>query len=347
MSEQPLRPEFEHPKFEPEFEKSRLDTSNPVRVYHTKRNWTIAIIVIVALVVGIVFAWRGAVMQSSQTANGCVPATGSQSDPVKIGVIGATDKQWVLFSQEAQEQGIYVKLIDFQDYTSENPAVATCQLDMNEFQHLLYLVDYNIANNEDLQPIGGTAIYPLGLYSAHVKKVSDIQFGQTVAVPNDETNQARALGVLQAAGLIAFKDGNKWTPFVTPADIDTAASKVKVTALAAQQVANSLSDPTIAAGIINNDYVADAGLKATDAIYQDSAESASAQPYINIFAARKADLNNPTYLTLIKIWQGSSSVWAALQEQADGSAVKASQFTIPQLQKILATTTQEAQKQEK
>jgi D-methionine transport system substrate-binding protein len=326
---------------------NQLDTNNPVRVSHARRNWIIAAVVVVVLIVAGIFVWRGTSAKNTNTAGGCTNATGSQSDPVKIGVIGATDPQWVDFQKDAQKQGVYVKLVDFQDYTSENPAVATCQLDLNEFQHILYLSDYNVKNSQDLQPIGGTAIYPLGVYSSKVKDVSEIKQGDTIAVPNDETNQARALGVLQAAGLIAFKDGNEWTPFVTPADIDTAASKVKVTALAAQQVANSLSDPSIVAGVVNNDYVGDAGLKLTDAIYQDDAQSESAQPYINIFVTRKADLKNPVYSKLVKIWQNSPDVWDALQVQSDGSAVKASKFSVSQLQQILEKTTQEAEKQDK
>ena len=87
-----------------------------------------------------------------------------------------------------------------QDYTSENPALDSGELDLNEFQHLLYLANYNVSNKKDLQPIGGTAIYPLGVYSTKVKDIKDLKQGDTVTIPNDETNQARAIGVPQAAG---------------------------------------------------------------------------------------------------------------------------------------------------
>lgn len=303
----------------------QFDPNEPVRVNNTLRNVIIAIVVVALVAVAGFFGYRA--FAAPKTA-----AKGSQSNPVKIGVVGATDPQWPIFQQQAQAAGIYVKIVDFQDYTSENPALVSGDLDLNEFQHLLYLANYNIQNNKDLQPIGGTAVYPLGLYSSKVKKVSDIAAGSTIAIPNDETNQARAIGVLKAAGLVTLK-GN-WTAFTTPVNIDTAASKVKVTALKAEQVANSLKDPQVAAGVVNNDYVSNAGLKPTDAIYQDDAKSVEARPYINVFVSRKADVNNATYLKLVKIFQ-SKEVLDALQKQSGGTAAFANQFSAAQLQGFL------------
>ena len=89
-----------------------------------------------------------------------------------------------------------------------------------------------MSNKKDLQPIGGTAIYPLGVYSTKVKDIKDLKQGDTVTIPNDETNQARAIGVLKAAGLVTLK--GDWTAFSTPAYIDEAKSKVKVTRFKAE-----------------------------------------------------------------------------------------------------------------
>ena len=109
----------------------------PVRVNHTVRNIIIAAIVVVLVAVGGFFGLR--VVNGSKTAD----AKGTESNPVKIGVVGATDPQWVEFQKKAKEAGLYVKIVDFQDYTSENPAVDSGELDLNEFQHLLYLANYN------------------------------------------------------------------------------------------------------------------------------------------------------------------------------------------------------------
>ena len=249
----------------------------------------------------------------------------------------------VKFKQDAEKAGIYVDIVDFQDYTSENPALDSGELDLNEFQHLLYLANYNVSNKKDLQPIGGTAIYPLGVYSTKVKDIKDLKQGDTVTIPNDETNQARAIGVLKAAGLVTLK--GDWTAFSTPAYIDEAKSKVKVTPLKAEQVATTLKDPTIAAGVINNDYVADAGLDPKDAIYQDDAESEEARPYINVWVARKADVNNETYKKLVSIYQ-QKDVLDALQENSGGTAVFADKFSASELQGFLSDIEKDAKAQQ-
>jgi D-methionine transport system substrate-binding protein len=309
------------------------EANEPVRVNHTARNTIIAIVVIALVAVAVFFGYRAVAGTSDSDAKG------SKSNPITIGVVGASDPQWPIFQKKAEKAGIYVKLVDFQDYTSENPAVDSGDLDLNEFQHLLYLANYNTQNNKDLQPIGGVAVYPLGVYSDKVKDIKDIAAGSTVAIPNDETNQARAIGVLKDAGLV--KLNGDWTAFTSPADIDTANSKVKVTPLKAEQVARSLSDPEVEAGVINNDYVADAGLKATDAIYQDDAESESAHPYINIFVSRKQDATNATYLKLVKIFQ-TKEVQAGLQKNSDGTAVFVNQYSAKDLQGFLADIEQDA-----
>ena len=313
-----------------------VNPQEPVRVNHTLRNAIIAIVVVVAVVLAGFFGYRAFAGGKDAAAKG------SKDNPVKIGVVGATDPDFVAFKAEAEKQGIYVDFVDFQDYTSENPALDSGELDLNEFQHLLYLANYNVKNNKDLQPIGGTATYPLSLYSKKVKSVDEIKQGDTITIPNDETNQARAIGVLKTAGLIELK--SDWTAFTTPADIDTAKSKVKVTPLKAEQVANSLSDPQVTGGIINNDYVADAGLKLDESVFKDEAKGVESRPYINVFVARKADVNNPTYLKLVKIFQDSKDVQDALQEKSGNTAISANEYTAEQLQGFLADIEADAKK---
>ena len=305
----------------------------PVRENHTVRNIIIAVLVVALVAVAAVFGVRALRSGDGEAAKG------TPSNPVKIGVVGATSPQWVVFKQKAEQEHLSVKIVDFQDYTSENPALDAGDLDLNEFQHLLYLANYNVKNNKTLRPIGGVAIYPMGIYSAKVRDVKQIAEGSTVAIPNDETNQARALGVLESAGLIKLK--GKWTAFSTPADIDASASKVKVTALKAEQVANALKDPQVAAGVINNDYVSDAGLKTTDAIYRDDANSASARPYINVFVARKADVDNPVYRKVVTIFQ-SKEVLDALQRKFNGTASFATKYSAADLQGFLADIERDA-----
>jgi D-methionine transport system substrate-binding protein len=239
----------------------------------------------------------------------------AERETVKIGVVGAGDPYWETYVDAAAVEGIDVELVDFSEYTQPNPALSAGELDLNQFQHVIYLATYNVQAGDDLVPVGSTAIYPLGLYSTKYDSVDEIPAGETVAVPNDESNQARGLLVLQSAGLIELKDGG--STLSTVADVlDT--SKVKVEALDAAFTATSL--PDVAAAIINNDFVADAGLSFDDAIATDDPSDPNALPYVNIFAARAEDADNPTYQKLVEIFQGSQDVLDGLQEASGGTA---------------------------
>ena len=244
-------------------------------------------------------------------------ADAGSDDVVRIGVVGKSDPQWPAFEEAAAEAGIEIEVVDFADYTQPNPALTEGELDLNQFQHIVYLADYNVSADADLTPVGATAIYPLGLYSTKVDSVKDIQAGDTVAVPDDPSNLARALLVLQSAGLIELDGGG--SIFSTIADIDQAKSKVKVTPLEASLTATSL--PDVAAAIINNDFVEDAGLTFEDAIAKDDPSDPNALPYVNIFAARADDAENETYLELVEIFQTDADVQAALLESSGGTAV--------------------------
>jgi len=248
---------------------------------------------------------------------GCAGAAADANPSVKIGVVGASDPYWATYTQAAKDAGITVDIVDFAEYSQPNPALKEGELDLNQFQHIVYLADYNDSSGSDLVPIGATAIYPLGLYSSKYASVADIQQGDTVAIPNDESNLARGLLVLQSAGLVTLKDGG--TIFATLADIDEANSKVKVITLDPSLTASSL--PDVAAAIINNDYVANSGLTAADAIAQDDPSDPNAVAYVNVFAAKAADKDNATYLKLVEIYQNTQSVQDGVQEKAGGSAV--------------------------
>ncbi|WP_091225937.1 MetQ/NlpA family ABC transporter substrate-binding protein [Microbacterium sp. 3J1] len=261
--------------------------------------------------VPLVVALAGCATGSSEAGSG------SENETVKVGVVGKGDAQWAPFVEAAAEEGITVELVDFGSYEQPNPALTEGEIDLNQFQHIVYLADYNVNSGSDLTPVGSTAIYPLGLYSQKYDDVDDIPEGETVAVPDDASNQARALLVLQSAGLIELKSGG--TIFSDVADVDTAKSKVEVTALEAALIPTSL--PDVAAAIINNDFVQDAGLTFDDAIAQDDPEDPNALPYVNVFAARAEDADNETYLKLVEIFQTNEDVQAGLLESSGDTAV--------------------------
>jgi D-methionine transport system substrate-binding protein len=250
------------------------------------------------------------------TGTDAAAGASDENEVVRIGVVDSGDPYWETYKEAAADEGIEVELVNFSEYTQPNPALSAGELDLNQFQHIIYLATYNVQSDDDLQPIGATAIYPLGLYSSQYESADDIPDGSTVAVPNDESNQARGLLVLQSAGLIELKDGG--SVFSTVADV-LPESKVKVEALDAAFTATSL--PDVAAAIVNNDFLADAGLTAENAIATDDPTDPTAFPYINIFAAKAEDADNPTYLKLVEIYQNTQDVLDGVVEASGGTAV--------------------------
>jgi D-methionine transport system substrate-binding protein len=267
----------------------------------------VAVLVVLAVVGGIIW---------SRSGDDATAAGGQENEKVVLGTVGASDPYWQLLVDEAAKQGIDLQVEDFSDYTQPNPALSEGELDINQFQHIVYLAEYNLATGEDVVPIGSTAIYPLALYSTKVDSVDEIQDGDTVVVPDDDSNQARGLLILQSAGLITLKDGG--TIYSTLADIDESASRVKVKAIKADLTPTSL--PDVAAAIINNDFVEKAGLEFEDALATDDAEDPNALPYVNVFAVRAEDRDDPTLLKLVEIYQETQSVLDGVQDVSGGTA---------------------------
>jgi D-methionine transport system substrate-binding protein len=257
--------------------------------------WIVAAaIVVVAIVVAVIV---GAVRSGSNDAGAAGDAA---PKTVTIGVADKSLGYWSTYTKLAKEQlDVTVKLTNFSDYSLPNPALKDGQLDINQFQHIQYLADYNVTSNDDLQPIGSTAVYPLPLYATKYDKPSELPADAKVAIPNDSINQARALLILQAADLVTLKDAG--SAFSTADDIET--KKVDVQPLDASQTANALQQGSVAAAVVNNNFATAAGLPISDAIYQDDPSSASAAPYVNVFAVRDEDKDNKTYLSLAKLFQ--------------------------------------------
>lgn len=244
-------------------------------------------------------------------------SAGTEDDPIKLGVVGASDPYWEVYEKAVEAEGISLDIVDFSEYSLVNPALSEGELDINQFQHIQYLADYNVHADDDLQPIGATAIYPLGLYSTNYDSIDAIPEGETVVVPDDTVNQARGLLVLQKAGLVSLKDGGNSTS--TLQDVIEDESRVKVEALKADLTVTSL--PDVAAAIVNNDFLEAAGLKAGDELIADDPADPAAQPYVNVFAVRADDIDNETLNKLVEIYQSTPEVLDGLRQQSGDSAV--------------------------
>ncbi|WP_282947494.1 MetQ/NlpA family ABC transporter substrate-binding protein [Cellulomonas endometrii] len=276
-----------------------------------KRRLTAAL---AALTLGALAACSGS---SEPTA---APTTADPDNPVtvRVGVTDISKEYWTTFSDLAADEGIEIELVNFTDYQQPNPVLSEGDLELNQFQHLLFLANYNVSANEDLQAIGSTVIYQLGLYTTKgYESPEDIPDGGEIAIPNDPTNQARALLVLQSAGLISLKDGG--SALSSPAEIDQAASRVTVVPVDANQTAIQLQD--LDGAVVNNNFAADAGIDPTTAIYSDLEDTETARPYVNIWAARAEDADNPVYAKLIEIYHRDEVIGQLLEEN-QGTAVE-------------------------
>lgn len=309
-----------------------MSQTSPALPEGPKKKRTGLIIGIVAAAVVVIAAL--AIIIPQVTSSGDDRGT-SAENPIKIGVVGSSDEFWGLYQAAAEQEGIFIDLVDFAEYAQVNPSTSEGATDVNQFQHIPYLAEYNssVAEDQQLVPIGSTAIYPLGLYSTKYDSVEDIPEGSTIVVSNSPSNQARALLILQAQGLLELADGG--SPFSRIADIES--STVEVVEANPELTPNSL--PDVAAAFINNDFVEDAGLTFADAIAKDDPTTVEAEPYVNIFAARQDDADNETFLKLVEIFQTDQATLDSHQENSGGTAIFV-QWDAAKLNAILADVTE-------
>lgn len=218
---------------------------------------------------------------------------GGERTTVRLGTTDAAQGHWPVLEEILSEEGIDLEVVPFDSYETPNPALADGSIDLNAFQHVDYLSDHNNATGDGLAVVGPTIIVPLPIYSEQYSDVADIPEGGRVAIPQDATNQARALKVLESAGLLELNDAT--TP--TPADVVT--SRVQVEPVDASLTAPALQDPSIAAAIVNNTIATDAGI-IDKAIYSVDPSDANSWPYINIIASRAGEEDDPVFQ---KVWE--------------------------------------------
>jgi D-methionine transport system substrate-binding protein len=229
-----------------------------------------------------------------------LPACGADRDPgvVRIGVNDLALPHWEVYREKAAERGITVEFVNFSDYNQPNPALSQGRIDLNKFQHVRYLANYNVADNDDLTPIGATEIFPLTLYSKKHESVADIPPGGEITVSSNPANHVRPLLGLAAAGLIVLKGGAGWDSRIE--DVDTAASRVRLTPIDPTLTAQSLD--SVDAAFVDDTFAVPAGLTADDVIYTDDPQRPELTQYINIFAARAEDKDDPTLLALARLY---------------------------------------------
>ena len=197
---------------------------------------------------------------------------------IKVGATPAPHAEILeIVKDNLQEKGYNLEIVEYNDYILPNNAVQDGELDANFFQHTPYLEDFNAQNGTTLVDVATIHFEPFGLYAGKTASLEELQEGAKVAVPNDTTNEARALLLLEAQGLIKLKEGVGIS--ATKIDIVENPLNLEIVELEAAQIARTLPDVDIAA--INGNYAVDAGLKLSDALAVEAADSLAAQTYGN------------------------------------------------------------------
>ena len=219
----------------------------------------------------------------------------AQTVEVKLGVVGSIyEDLWAPAQKALKAEGINLKIVQFSDYVTPNNALSNCEIDLNAFQHRIFLENDAVSHNYDVKLIGNTFIIPLNLYSSKVKSVNELKNGATIAIPNDVTNGGRAIKVLAAAGLITLKADAGFNP--TVADIVSNPKNIIIKELAANTIPAALAD--VDAAIVNGNYALDFGIKTESAIFKDT--SVDEKQYWNLIAARGKDLSDPEKVEIFK-----------------------------------------------
>ncbi|WP_349582182.1 MetQ/NlpA family ABC transporter substrate-binding protein [Leuconostoc citreum] len=220
---------------------------------------------------------------------------------VKVGIMSGSKQDmsiWDSVSKTAKDKyGITLKFKQFSDYNQPNKALSDGEVDINAFQHYAFLDASNKATGNKIVAIGDTVISPIRLYSNTYQKVSDFKAGDTIAVPNDATNESRSLYVLKAAGLIDLKAGLKKA---TVKDITKNPKSLKIKELAADQTARTLSD--VQGAVVNGTYADTAGLDYKKAIFVEPINKDSHQ-WVNIIAANDKDKDKQVLKNVVKAYQ--------------------------------------------
>ncbi|RHW46968.1 MetQ/NlpA family ABC transporter substrate-binding protein [Bombilactobacillus bombi] len=246
-------------------------------------------------------------------AVGC-GAQGSQEKTVKVGINSADEPIWKVVQQKVKKDHINLKIVEFSDYNQPNTALSQGELDINAFQHRFFLSNWNKAHHTNLVAIGNTVIQPMAVYSNKLTDIKQIKNGAKVAVPNDASNEARALQLLENAGLITLKNTKKKLP--STKDIQTNKLNLKFNVLDAAQTAHSLGDVDVA--VINGNVANAAKLSAKKVIYKEKISKQS-KPWINIIVANKKDQHNKTYQKVVKAFQSADVAKAIKKVYGQGA----------------------------
>ena len=244
-------------------------------------------------------------------------STADATEPVKVtlGVVGEVNEPWDYVIEELKEkENIEVELVKFTDYTTPNNALAEGEIDLSSFQTEIFMDNYNRDHGTELTTIGYTVMAPLGLYSEKITSINELKDGDTIAIPNDVSNEGRALILLQTAGLIKLDTEAGLVP--TTEDVVENRLNLQFQTLESNQTARALQDVT--ASVINSGMAVDAGfIPSEDAVFLEPVTEDS-KPYYNVIAALSEDVDNEVFQTIVAYYQSEGTA-KVIEESSKGS----------------------------
>jgi len=218
---------------------------------------------------------------------------------------------------ELEKEGYILEITEFQDYVKPNDVVEEGEYDANYFQHTPYLDDFNAEKGTHLAAAAKIHYEPFGIYPGVSDSLEDIQDGAKIAVPNDTTNEARALLLLQDNGIITLKEGAGLTATIN--DIEGNPHNVEIIELEAAQVARVVGEVDFV--VLNGNYALEAGFNvSTDAIEAETTDSEAAQTYANIICVKEGNEDAAATQALIKVLQGDH-IKQFIEEKYQGAVV--------------------------
>ena len=258
--------------------------------------------IVLTLVIALSFAACGS--GSTQPAATAAPAAESSEETaaepvtVRIGLTGAVyEPIWDVVKEKLAPEGINLEYVQFNNFSLPNNALNNGEIEINAFQHHAFFNNDTSSNGYDLTAIGDTYIVAMGIFSDKLTDLSELKDGDLVGVPNDVTNEGRALKLLESAGIIVIDPEAGNSPTIN--DITEYKVQVKFQEVDANLVPSIL--PDVAVAVVNGNYAADAGLKAADALYMENEYSDNS--YYCLIAVRSEDADNPIYQRIVEAYQ--------------------------------------------
>ena len=216
-----------------------------------------------------------------------------------------------------KKQGWDLEIKVFDDYVQPNNVVESGEFDANYFQHIPYLENFNKEKGTHLVNAGGIHYEPFGIYPGTEKKLDELKEGDTIAVPNDTTNEARALLLLQDNGIIKLKDGAGLE--ATVKDIAENPKNIKIQELEAAQVSRVKDE--VAFVVLNGNYALEAGYSVEkDSIAYEKSDSEAAKTYVNVIAVKEGNENNEGIKALISVLK-SDEIKKFINKKFNGAVV--------------------------